>query len=80
MVRAGRAELAELKNDAVLEADWARIDERIEAAEAAIKARLQEFSQNHGGTPEENQVIVDAAKSLESLRTEVDSWRAGRAS
>jgi hypothetical protein len=41
----------QLYNVAVLESDWttAKIDERIEAAEAAIKGRLHEFSLNHGG-------------------------------
>jgi hypothetical protein len=40
-----------------------------------IKARLDEFSANHGGTPEENQAIVDALRGLESLRKEVDAWQ-----
>jgi hypothetical protein len=36
------------------------LEERIEAAESVIKGRLHEFSLDHGGTPEENQDIVDA--------------------
>jgi hypothetical protein len=42
-----------LYRDAVLETDWSRIEERIEATEAAIYQRLGEFSLDHGGTPEE---------------------------
>ena len=41
---------------AVLETDWSKMPERIRAAEAAITNRLHEFSLDHGGTPEENQV------------------------
>lgn len=39
---------------AILETDWSRIEEHIQAADAAINQRLNEFSLNHGGTPEEN--------------------------
>lgn len=60
---------------AVLETDWSRMEDRIQAAESAIKGRLQEFSLDHGGTPEENQAIVDALTSLNSLRADVASWR-----
>jgi hypothetical protein len=45
---------------AVLETDWSKMGNLIEAAESAIEARLHEFSLNHGGTSEENQAIVDA--------------------
>jgi hypothetical protein len=40
---------------AILETDWTRMEERIHAAEAAIKGKLHEFTLNHGGAPEENQ-------------------------
>ena len=33
---------------------------RIQRAEAAMKGRLQEFSLDHGGTPEENRAIQQA--------------------
>src|SRR5437764_80202 len=65
----------ELYNAAVLESDWTRIDDRIQAAEAAIQGRLKEFSLNHGGTPEENQAILDCLNRLEVLRADVNSWR-----
>lgn len=39
----------EIYRAAVLETDWSRMEERIQAAESAIKGRLHEFSLNHGG-------------------------------
>jgi hypothetical protein len=65
----------ELYEAAVLETDWAHMEDRIQAAETAIKGRLLEFSSNHGGTKEENQAIVNALTSLNSLRADVASWR-----
>jgi hypothetical protein len=35
---------------------------------------LHEFSLNHGGTPEENQAIVDDLHGLDILREEVAAW------
>jgi len=69
----------ELYNVAVLESDWSTIEERIDASESAIKGKLLEFSLNHGGTPEENQAILDATSKLNILRAEVGSWRASNA-
>ena len=68
-----------LYHKAVLETDWSRIDERIEATESAMQRRLHEFSLNHGGTPEENKAIASALDRLEILRTEVTAWQAKRA-
>jgi hypothetical protein len=65
----------EFYNTAVLETDWSQMDARIQVAEDAMKARLNEFSLNHGGTPEENQAIVDCLNKLNILRAEVASWR-----
>ncbi len=59
---------------AVLETDWSKIKQKIQAAENGIGARLHEFSLNHGGTPEENQAIVDALHGLDVLRNEVAVW------
>lgn len=56
---------------ALLETDWSKIEEKIEVAENGIRARLHEFSTNHGGTPEENQAIQDALNGLRVLRREV---------
>jgi hypothetical protein len=60
---------------AVVETDWSRIEEHIQAAESAISDRLHEFSLNHGGTPEENQTIANAVMALEALRNDVATWR-----
>jgi len=40
---------------AVLEEDWSKIEQKIREAGNGMRARLHEFSMNHGGTPEENQ-------------------------
>lgn len=63
---------------ALLETDWSTIAERIQAAENGIRARLHEFSLNHGGTPEENQAITDALHGLDVLRKEVASWQGSK--
>lgn len=64
----------ELYATAVLETDWSKIEEKIQAAEEGIGARLHEFSLNHGGTPEENQAIEDALHGLKLLRSDVVAW------
>ena len=64
---------------AILETDWSKIEGKIQVAENGIRARLHEFSMNHGGTPEENQAIEDALHGLNILRKEVAAWQCGRA-
>jgi hypothetical protein len=64
----------ELYATALLETDWSKIEEKIQVADNGIRARLHEFSLNHGGTPEENQAIVDALHGLDVLRKEVSAW------
>jgi hypothetical protein len=68
----------ELYATALLETDWSKIEEHIQVAENGIKARLHEFSLNHGGTPEENQAIVDALNGLNVLRKEVAAWKGSK--
>ena len=60
---------------ALLETDWSKIEGKIQVAENGIKARLHEFSMNHGGTPEENQAIEDALNGLNTLRKGVAAWQ-----
>ena len=55
------------------------MEERINAAETLLHARLHEFSMNHGGTPEENQAIVNALRGLDNLRKDVAAWRSKQA-
>jgi hypothetical protein len=59
---------------ALLETDWSKMPERIQAAEAALSQRKREFELNHGGTPEENQAIADAMRGLTVLRREAVKW------
>jgi len=68
----------ELYATAVLETDWTKIERKIQAAENVIGARLHDFSLNHGGTPEENQAIVDALHGLDNLRKDVAAWQMNR--
>jgi hypothetical protein len=63
---------------ALLEADWSKIGAKIQAAENGIRTRLDEFSMNDGGTPEENQAIQDALNGLDILRNEVAAWLGSR--
>ena len=65
----------ELYAIALLETDWSKIEEKIQVAENGIRARLHEFSMNHGGTPEENQAIEDARNGLNILRKDVAAWQ-----
>ena len=65
----------EAYKSAVLETDWTKIEQKIQAAEDGIGVRLHEFSLNHGGTPEENRVIVVALNRLDALRKDVAVWQ-----
>jgi hypothetical protein len=64
----------EVYKSALLETDWSKIGGRIQAVEAALHARKNEFALNHGGTPAENQAIEDALHGLGILRKEVAAW------
>jgi hypothetical protein len=68
----------EIYKVALLETDWSKMEERIQAAEAAIQERKREFDLNHGGTPDENRAILDAIRSLNVLRAEAAAWAGGR--
>jgi hypothetical protein len=63
---------------ALLETDWSKMEERIQAAEAAIEERKREFGQNHGGSLDENRAIMDAIRSLGVLKTEAAAWATRR--
>jgi hypothetical protein len=55
---------------AVLETDEKKLHKRIQAAKAAIDARLHELRSDHGETPDERQAINDALAGLNVLRRE----------
>ena len=70
--------MARTLRDCTLETDWSKIEGYIQAAENGMRARLHEFSMNHGGTPEENQAIEDSLIGLDVLRKEVATWQASQ--
>ena len=59
---------------AVLETDWSKMEERIQAAKSDLIKRKEQLSLDHGGTPEENQAIEEAIRSLDVLRKDAMSW------
>jgi len=58
----------ELYSVAMLEAEAAKIDERIDAAELAMHERQRVLSKDPTRAPEEGQAIDDALRSLSVLR------------
>ena len=56
---------------AILETDDKKLQNRIQAAKAAIDNRLHDLQTDHGGTPEERQAITDALGGLNVLRREL---------
>lgn len=59
----------------VLETDWTKMHDRIQAAECKMHDRQRELSADHAGTPEERQAIANAFKGMRTLRTEVADWQ-----
>ena len=55
---------------ALLESDWTKVEERIQAAESEIHERL-ELSQ---GTQEERDALTNALNGLKTLRKDVTAW------
>jgi len=64
----------EVYKAALLETDWSKMKERIEAVETALHERKHEFDLDHGGTPEENQAIAEALRGLAVLRNDLAVW------
>jgi len=59
---------------ALLETDWTKMEERVQTAETEIHKRRLVLSQDHGGTPEEREALVNALNGLRILRTDAASW------
>jgi len=55
---------------AIFETDWSRMEERINAAESALHARIDQVPFDFR-TLEENRAIADALNRLDILRREV---------
>jgi hypothetical protein len=66
----------EVYKAALFETDWTKMQERLQAAEAALQERKHEFALNGGGSRDENQAIDDALRSLITLRNEAATWPA----
>jgi hypothetical protein len=49
---------------AVLESDWTKMEERIKTAESEIHKRRLTLTQDHGGTEQEREALVNALQSL----------------
>jgi hypothetical protein len=56
---------------AVLETDWTRMAELVQAAESEIHQRRLQLSKDHGGTDEERAALVNAMSGLRVLRNDV---------
>ena len=59
---------------ALLETDWTKMQERVQTAESEIHKRRLELSQDHNGTQEERNALVNAMNGLRILRTDAASW------
>jgi hypothetical protein len=59
---------------ALLETDWTKMEERVQAAESAIHNRRLVLSQDHGGTEEERQALVNALNGLRVLQLDAATW------
>jgi len=65
---------------ALLETDWTKMVELVQKAESDIaesdihKRRL-ELSQDHSGTQEEREAVVNALNGLRVLRMDAAAWR-----
>ena len=56
---------------AILETDASLLAERIQAAQKAINARIEELQSDHGGSSHEQLALADAMTGLNILRREV---------
>ena len=61
----------ELYEAAVIETDVKQMESRIQAARAAIDSRFHDLQMDHGGSPEERQVLDDALTGLKVLEREI---------
>ena len=60
---------------AILETDWEKIQERIDAAESAMHERQRALSDDHEGTPAEKQALFVALNGIKCLRRDVARWQ-----
>jgi hypothetical protein len=60
---------------ALLETDWTRMVDLVQVAESEIHKRRLELSQDHNGTQEEREAVVNALNGLRVLRMDAAAWR-----
>ena len=63
----------ELYEAAVVETNPKTLQSRVQAAKAAIDARLRELQMDHGGTREKQQALRDALAGVRVLEREIES-------
>jgi hypothetical protein len=63
----------QLYEAAVLETEDKNPSNRLQAAKTTIDSRLHEMQSDHGGTPEELQVISNALHGLNLLQAELET-------
>ncbi len=59
----------------LLETDWTKMVELVQAAESEIHKRRLELSKDHNGTQEEREAVVNALNGLRVLRMDAAAWR-----
>jgi hypothetical protein len=65
----------QLYQAAVVETNLENLQPRVQAAKAAIDARLHALQMDHGGTREEQQALRDALAGLRVLEREIEGRR-----
>jgi hypothetical protein len=60
---------------ALLETDWTKMVDLVQAAESEIHKRRLELSKDHNGTQEEREAVVNALNGLRVLRMDAAAWR-----
>ena len=60
---------------ALLETDWTKMVQLVQSAETEIHKRRLELSQDHNGTQEEREAVVNALNGLLVLRMDAAAWR-----
>jgi hypothetical protein len=58
----------------LLETEWTKVRQRIQAAESTINQRQSVLSEDHGGTAAEREAIDAAIHGLKVLRKEALEW------
>jgi hypothetical protein len=63
-----------LYHAALLETDWKRMVELVQKSESEIHKRRLELAQDHNGTQEERDALVNSLNGLRVLRMDAIAW------